>query len=195
MMDDFDSAYREAVEKETDIRDTSFTPEVPWVVAGQRLRWITPLDYKVLVDSRNDIVFNEEYPRASHVAAFYWFLSFDAKPKAWWRLALARWQFMRKLAPLNAAVLVAAARNYLAENVQDSPGVDGDGTGWRPLPASWLVLLCDSLAREYGWDDDAIIRKPIARLYQYLKIIMARADPSAPTFNPSDSVRNRLMQN
>ena len=195
MMDDFETAYREAVEKETDIRDTSFTPEIPWPVAGFRLRWITPLDYKVLVDSRNDIVFNEEFPRAAHIAAFYWFMAFEPKPRQWWRLALARWQFTKRIAQANPAVLVAAAKTYLAENVQDSPGGDSDGGAWRPLPTSWLVLLCDALAKEYGWDDDAIIRKPMARLYQYLKIIMARADPSAPTFNPSDSVKNRLMQN
>lgn len=195
-MVDFNTAYREAVEKETQIRDTAFLPEVPWRVLGISLRWITPLDLKILDDAGNAVIdesITETDVPLAHVAAFFWFMAADHDPKRRGFLALVRKRILvLQIAKAGAIRYVLEARRFYRENMQDAPA-NSDGHA-RAMTTSWLVIMCDILAKEYGWDDDAIIRKPVARLFQYLNRIHERADPEAPRFNPSDSVKNRLMR-
>ena len=196
MTDNFQEAYAESVAKETEIRDNSFLPEVPWRIGELSLRWMTPLDYKILDDAGN-LVMDSTVPLhdvpLAHVAAFLWFMMIgnDPKERGFWATVRKR-ILLRHIARFGSAKYALLARQYLNENMQDSPASEG-GSG-RAMTTSWLVILCDAIASEYGWDDEVIVRKPIARLFQYLNRIHERSDPNAPRFNPSDSVKNMLLR-
>jgi hypothetical protein len=48
--------------------------------------------------------------------------------------------------------------------------------------------MVEIMAHSYGWDDEATMQKPVARLFQYMRLIQRRNDPKAILFNRSDAV-------
>jgi hypothetical protein len=46
------------------------------------------------------------------------------------------------------------------------------------------AAIVHQIASAYSWDDEAILDKPLRRLYQYLTMIRLCTDPKAKTFNP-----------
>jgi hypothetical protein len=77
---------------------------------------------------------------------------------------------------------------------QDAPKGSTRAEGKRPLGTCFLVPLVMRIAKETGWDRDAILETPLAQLFQYLKYI--QADAQGKDFNdwsPSDAITNEFL--
>lgn len=54
----------------------------------------------------------------------------------------------------------------------------------------WTLTLIDAIASEYGWDDEIIIAKPLARILAYFAAICIRHGntPSGPTYEEEELI-------
>ena len=60
---------------------------------------------------------------------------------------------------------------------------------------SWIASLVDTLAREYGWAEQAILSLPMSALFQYVRVIVSRNDSKTPQFNKlTDAAKNRWLE-
>jgi hypothetical protein len=174
--------YREAVEREGLIRVQSYLP-TPELICGIPIKPLT-LEHVAMLEAIGS-PFVSGGPVFPHdIAAALWILSVDYKPNAWWK----RRRFLRRVGKLSFTALLSGLDQYIADTVQDSP----------PSSASRRVPICcnaaaivDRLANEYGWSEREILRIPLKRVFQYLKLQTKRS--GGITFNPSDKVRGKWL--
>lgn len=70
---------------------------------------------------------------------------------------------------------------YLQRTFRDTPPTVGNG---KEIAVCYSAGVIHHIAGAYGWDDDAIMDKPLIRLFQYLKWIQVANNPMTPQFNP-----------
>ena len=101
-------------------------------------------------------------------------------------------RFAARLGKLDYADTVGAIREWVATELQDSPSsVVGPR---RAHFASWAAAMVHQIAIEYHWSEAEILDMPLARLFQYGRIIRRRYDPKAMLFNPSDKVKGDWLR-
>lgn len=168
--------YAAAVNSEQVNRDLAFLPEcLP--ICGVPICHITARHFLLLAGCRNRFIAGGQL-RAEDVAMFLWFMSPRYSTTPGEREAFVA-EYVR---PLD---FVAACREivaYLGRAFQDSNPADGGGKEF----TSPVAGIIDLLAAEYGWDDDAILDKPLARIFQYFRRIQMRKNPEAPMINRSE---------
>lgn len=169
--------YAEARHKEQAARDLAFL-NLPIPLCGVPVWQMTPRHMLILQRVGNRFIAGG-IPRPEDVAGFIWTVSTQYRPGD----NATRAEVVAKIAlPYGDAVL--AVRDYVDSAFMDAPANSGGGK----LYTSALVFLVHSLALSYGWDDEAIMGKPLARLWQYVRHLQTVNNPRAPQFNPSDRV-------
>jgi hypothetical protein len=77
---------------------------------------------------------------------------------------------------------------YLKRAFWDAPATIGGGKEIGVCYPAWIIHKLGGYK-----DDDALMDKPLARLFQYVKCIDAKANPLMPQFNPMrDKVNSRF---
>lgn len=160
-------------------------------------------------------------PEPVELALFLWFLSpeytftdsrakrrhfkkcrqlFFPPPKPLLRteLAMILWHRRVSVALANEAMLLKAARDYLAEAMADRPQPGGTLVNGRPEYYCDTCAICAALAREFGWSELAIITMPLKRVFQYLNEIKeTRAAQNGCTavdlWNGEDDIYDQML--
>jgi hypothetical protein len=202
--------YRDAIRRESFIRDASFLP-VNEKLAGFEVRPMTLSDYLSLRLIGSPFLVGGD-PTPADIRGFLWRLS----PQYSTNSRRARWRHMRKcrafIPPaepllrfpwslkrwakktvqaleLQGNVLIAI-RAYVEDTFQDWPSSKGQGENVSYYSDAASIVA--SLAREYGWTESAILALPMRRLLQYLKEIRHQGGAKV-LFNRSDAIKDRYL--
>jgi hypothetical protein len=176
---------REAIKRENDCRDASFL-DLTTDICGVPIRQMTPRDLLILDGIGNPLMAGG-LPSPAELAEFLWLLS----PRYVFGSSLRRFMFGLSIRRLNYLEAVKACWRYIEETFQDSPG----SSGVSAMPyAGWCAYLVNTIAINYGWNDDATLNMPLKKLFQYLKCIRRHHDPHAPMHNPSDKVKGDYIR-
>ncbi len=192
----FDSPkYLEAVEKERVNRDASFMP------INERIERfeVRPMSLRhfLILRTIGSPLLGGRIPTHLEVAAFLWVLSPDYSrcPKqrnkfmAKCRKAFVPGRFFKKRKLQTAVSVINAAHKYVDETFADKPASQR-GAKIEKEFYSDAAAVCARFAREYGWDDEATLDKPMKRIFQYFKEQEAHRCYKAGTkpvlFNPSE---------
>lgn len=184
--------YRAALSAESEQRDAAF------IVASVAIprRWPRkPIIMEPLTLRRMMILDNVKSPflcggdreiTGGDVALFLWVCSpefcVDRKKRG---------AFIKSCRTIKAKTALVEIWRNVSAAFYDSPARSGSGES----VSYWSIgaSIVDTLANEYGWDEDAILDAPLARVLQYFKIVNHRRSACAgertPLFNPSDRVR------
>lgn len=179
--------YAEARKTEQQNRDLAFC-DWPVPLCGLSVNQFTYMHLLILGNCDNRFIADQD-PDAEDVAFFLWVVSLDYRPND----TKARDKFCKGIA--RKVKFVPACREieaYLKRSFQDAPA--GGGQASFKSYTSFVAPVCDFFAREYGWDDQAVLRKPIARIFQLLRRIEMRSNRRAVLFNPSDALIGRYLQ-
>lgn len=182
-MDDFEkrlaelqAKYREAVFKESAIREAAFLP-VTLDIGGIAVKQFTPYMYILLDFVQSPFISGDRRPDGCHVAEFLWVVSTEFKEND----EVGKKAFIEnKCADLEYFKTVEEIETYLMEAFIDIPPTTREDGSQKPknnrtVPFySWVCSYIDALASEYGWTDDKVIHMPFARILQYSKCIEAR---------------------
>lgn len=167
-------AHRHAEERarEEARREQAFL-DLPYLVAGEPLRAMTPRDLLILNGVESPFVCAGEMSPA-HVAMFFWAMHRDNEGRQNWAERRARNALLKRMAPRQYEELVAAGIDYVQEIFMDAPKSSIDADTRRPLGTCFLAPLVMNIALETGWSQDEIINTPLPRLFQYTKALRAR---------------------
>ncbi len=171
--------YREAVERETTVREAAFLA-VTETVCGVECLPLTPLHFSMLDCSASPFV-RGGVPRPEDVSVFLWCVSPYYAPGAW----LRRHLFARNTRGLDFEFSVNAIRDYIDDAFADAPGTKG---GPAVSYYSGTAAMVDLLGSQYGWHERDILRLPFKRIFQYARCIRQRHEDRPIFFNRSDSV-------
>lgn len=168
-----------ALAREETLREIPFLP-ANLDICGVEVRQFTPRHF-ILLNAAGSPFLGAGEIAIEHVAQFLWVISpqFCTDPFAR-DLFLANVQLSFETDDDDKlATLIAAIDRYLEDALIDRPSGAGSET---PL-THFAAAIVDEIASEYGWDDEVILEKPFARLFQYLRRIERRRDPRTPRFN------------
>lgn len=172
--------YAKAIAKEQTVRDLAFL-DAPLPLCGIRVRQFTPRHWILLQRCGCPFLVGGPVTR-DDVFMFLWFVS----PEYCLDLA-KRDEFLRVLCEVGKDCHpIKEIEAYLDDAFQDMPGGAGAREGMVKSYMASVTVLVDAIAAEYGWDDDAILEKPLARLFQYMRRIAQRHRPDKMLFNRSD---------
>jgi hypothetical protein len=166
---------REAIEKESHIRDSSFI-DVPERICGFDVK---PLTFRHLLwlSSTANVFACGGVPEQKDIGGFFVIVG------EW--TGLKRYFGLKKLGRIPKADAIESISDFIAESFQDSQGSPPkDTTSYYSAAAS----LVDLFAGQYGWGESEILNIPVKRLFQYQNAIRARHGETV-FFNPSDRVR------
>ena len=173
--------YAEAVEKEQTTRDLAFLA-TPLPLCGIKVRQFTPRHWIMLLRSGNAFICGGRIT-ANDILMFVWYVSeeycLDLEKRDAFLTA-----FMEKAAETKP---VDEINSYLDDAFYDMDRSGGE-LGLKKIYTATIAGIVDVLAREYGWDDEAILEKPMARLFQYLRRIHHRNNPNKMLFNRSEKL-------
>ena len=179
------AALAAAQAEEAEIREASYL-DIPRYICGVRIEQLTPYSLLLLFIAESPFLSGRE-PEPEDVASCLWVLSPGFTPVD----MAARDRFIASVGDLDLDQSREEIRAFISDSLLDSPG---GSAGTRAAFASWCAALCHTLASAYGWDDETTMRKPIPRLYQYLRLIRQEHSPRAPTLNRrSDRIRRELV--
>ena len=176
--------YKEAVERENDVRDNAFLG-LNESVAGVEVKPLTPNMF-LLLDGISSPFVCGGTPLPEDVAVALWIVS----PRYRASDRKARNLFIRLSGKLDYITTRQAFYSYVSDSFIDSPGVS---KSTRSATASWVASLVDILASEYSWTEERILSISLKRIFQYLKLIQLRHDPKATMFNKSDELRSKWL--
>lgn len=170
---------------ESGLRDMAFLPVLE-EIAGVPVKQLTLRHLLILLAVRSPFLFGA-FRGPEDVALFLWVVSPQYN-----RRNLGRGDFLQSIAALPYATTTRAIERYIDRSLMDRPPTVSSA---RPvIGASFVASLVTRIAEAFGWDDEVILDKPIARLYQYLGVLRAESNPKAPQFHPfSDRIRGRML--
>jgi hypothetical protein len=136
--------------------------------------------------------------RPGHVAQFLWHLSPKHKMPHERGYKRARQAFADSIARLDYRTARRAIFRYIWRHFMDRPPSKRARKS-EPASVSIAAAIIHALAKSYGWNDEEILDKPMARIYQYiieLRTEHARdAKQPVPTFTPVVSrLRKRVLK-
>lgn len=171
--------YTEAREREQANRDLSFL-NLPIPLCGVVVRQFNLKHLILLGNVDNAFITHTRAPEVSDVAQFLWIVSTEYSLEE-----KARTKFVRKLKDVKFLPAVKEINEYIDTAFQDAPA--GSAATGKTYTANCASLV-ELMAHEYGWDDETIMEKPVARLFQYLRLIQKRHNPKVILFNKSDQI-------
>jgi hypothetical protein len=171
-------------------------------IRGISVRQLTPRMCGLLLFARSTFMYKGAVRGVDDVARFLWIVSPDYKPDQ-----KAADRFMRKL-PLIAATregklypvfraFERAIDRYVDRAFIDQPAMCANSA--TVFPVAYQAAIVHPIARAYHWDEERILDTPIARLYQFLKLIQRERGAIAgelgtPAFYPyQDRIRRRIV--
>lgn len=170
--------YAEAREAEQANRDLAFL-NFPMPLCGVLVRQFSLKHLIILGNCGNPFVTGGAAPSPEQIAQFLWVVSDEYAPDQ-----KKMKKFAAGLGSLKYMQAIKDITGYLEAAFQDAPSSGGGGK----LYTASCAALVETIAHEFGWDDEQIMNKPVARLFQYIRLIRKRHDPKALLFNRSDSV-------
>jgi hypothetical protein len=170
---------------ENSLRDAAFLPVLE-EIDGLPVRQLTLRHLLILSAIHSPFLEGGEEPTAEDVAAFLWVVSIDYNPKGHGRA-----EFLGKIGAREKGLRFWRAINrYLDRALMDRPPIKQ--TGKVGAGISMATSIIDELAGTYGWDDESILDKPVARIFQYIKLRVLARNPNAPKFSRlTDRVKRR----
>lgn len=165
-------------------------------VCGFKIRTMTVLDYVLLERSGSPFIHRAE-PTMSELALFLWILSekFDSGKSQKIAAFIHGMKVRRKLGkniPESSEPAVKKCFEYISEMFFDAPASIGSGS---ESCLTYLAGWFDTLQSEYNCPEESIWRMGIPRLFQSLKAISHRRNPSQPSFNQkTDSVKLFILR-
>jgi hypothetical protein len=171
--------YREAVERESALREVAFLP-ITETLCGKEVLPFAPVHLAALTVIRSPFAVGG-IPSESDIALFLWAVSAEYKPDA----AFRRWRFVRSCRKLDYLEAIAAIQSYLDDAFADGPGSKG---GFRVSYYSTTAAAVDLVASQYGWAEGAILKMPFKRLFQYARCVKERNVSRPIFFNQSDLI-------
>jgi len=93
--------------------------------------------------------------------------------------------FLRGVRRLDVKKAVTQIRNYVAAAYADAPG-SGDSNDQQFY--SWFATAAALFGAEFGWTRDDVIDMPLRQMFQLLKVISRRKNPTCILFKPSDAL-------
>lgn len=181
--------YAEAVAHEKRVRASSFLGATV-DVGGIETRVMTVRDWIALDFVACPFVCGGQ-PDIGDTGLLLWRLSPNYRLGSWYR----QWRHIRKVRSVIRSsgphYMIAAAKDYVVDVFQDSPG--GSGTQLSVPPVHWAVYVIAALCREYGWDYDRVLDMPVPMALQFLRHVELTHNPHATLFNPSDRVRGEWL--
>ena len=181
--------YREAVDREQSVRAIAFLG-VTDQVAGIPVRSVTVRDWIALDFVGSPFVAGGR-PDIADTALLLWRLSPSYRPGSRWRRWLHTRQVRRAVTKRGDMAVILAARDYILDTFQDSPG--GSGNSLSVPSVHWAIYLIGVLARSYGWSAEETLAMPVSQALQFLRYIELANNPKAVLFNPSDRVRGQWL--
>lgn len=166
-------------------RDFSFTTATV-LLAGVECRQLTARHLLILFAARTPFLYGG-FREPEHVAQFLWIVSPEFSTDAKTRKA-----FIERAKKIKYLPAIKAIERYLEEALADFPKASAKKDTGSVL-ASFVGYLVHLIAKTYGWDDEAILDKPVARLCQYRALILQDIDPAKPVFAASDKVRREFV--
>lgn len=184
--------FAESRAKEESRREQAFLT-LPTSVCGEEIRPMTARDLLILNGIESPFVCPGEVEPV-HLATFLWVLHAENDGTQGWRNLRRRDAMFRRLGPQNFDACVAGVREYVDGIFQDAPKGSAEPGERRPLGTCFLVPLVMRIAKETGWDRNAILDTPLAELFQYLKYIAAREQgKDFNDWSPSDAITNEFL--
>lgn len=184
--------FAESRAKEESRREQAFLT-LPTSVCGEEIRPMTARDLLILNGIESPFVCPGEV-QPVHLATFLWVLHAENDGTQGWRNRRRRDAMFRRLGPQNFDKCVAGVREYVDGIFQDAPKGSAEPGERRPLGTCFLVPLVMRIAKETGWDRNAILDTPLAELFQYLKYIAAREQgKDFNDWSPSDAITNEFL--
>jgi len=119
---------------------------------------------------------------AGHIAQFLWIVKGPSSDD--------RSRFLTRVAKLDALATLRAIERYLDRAFMDAPG--GPRSSGSHATASFAAAVVHRLAEKYGWAENAILDLPIARCFQYLRLMRRDDAPEAVQINPLIDRARRL---
>jgi len=184
-MDNLQELYLAAAGRQDELRDGAFL-DLPLNLCGFPCAPLTARRFAVLMHSRSPFLCGG-VPMPEHVAQFLWALH----PAFGYTNTKERDAFIQSCGAIEYAAAVDELRAFIEDCFMDSPSTSGNRS---ESYNSWLASLVDTLAREYGWSEGEILELPMARFFQYIRLIVARNCPNVPQFNKlTDGVKNTFL--
>lgn len=197
--------YREAIVAERDRRDSAFL-DLPQFICGVEVLPFT-LDRLLFLKAAGDPFVTGAVPSPIDACLFLWSVSREYRAALRGRglletinHSLGRWwfnrcrkRFVRSVSKLGVSDAIHGIRNYLDDVFLDSPG-GSRGDSFSPSYYSGVATVVYRMANEFHWRETDLMNMPLARMYQYLRMLNHKSDPKAILFNPSDKVRGRWME-
>lgn len=161
--------------------------DVPEPIAGVKVLPFTLRHWCMLKCIESPFIM-DAFPMPDDVAIFFWSVSPGYHPKAWIR----KYFFTRSLKKRNRDELIHAAYSYLKDVFIDCP--TGGSSGFSPPYWSAFANVISELASEYGWSEEHIMRMPLKRVWQYVRIVRQKQNPKETFSNTiSGGVRQRWL--
>lgn len=185
-MSELFTGYSAAAKRQEELRDGAFL-DLPLRLCGLPCHNLTARHFAILTHARSPFVCGG-FPLPEHVVQFLWVL----QPHFSYTDTAARDTFIAGCAELDYESAVKEITGYVDDVLLDSPPSSGKhGESYH----SWLAIIVDTLAHEYGWSQEQVLELPIAGLFQYLRLIGRRNGDNSPPFNRlTDSVKNRWLE-
>jgi hypothetical protein len=184
IIQEFSERYLAAVEKEQAVRDSTFISDIE-IVGNIKVYSLTPKLFATLTLMKCPLVMGGNIT-AESVLSFLWVIKVktpDENRQAFFQEAITKEDFDQMMKDIN---------EYFETAFQDIPP-SREGGGGVPYYSS-MVVIVDFLASEYGWTEETIINMPYKRLFQYMKLLGRKHDPSKAMFNKSDSVKSEMIK-
>ncbi len=176
--------YRQALDREELIRSAAFLG-VTELICGVEVMPLT-LEHLCRLQCVGSPFVSGGTPLPEDVAVFLWAVSPEYSQKARFK----RYLFCRKVRGIKWAEGVEAINAYLNESFEDAPAEKSLGFS-APYWSSYASIVA-LLAGEFGWTERDIIRMPLKRIWQYVRIAKKQRNPDE-TFTNKHSERVRRL--
>lgn len=182
--------YSAAVEKETLSRNACFLP-VNESIGKFEVLPMTMRHY-VMLRTINSPLLCGNTPNVLDMVAFLWILSprFSVAPNRHKRKIL---RHFKKINIKDFAVFVVKSREYVKDTFQDKPSKGSDDSVYSKEYYADVAYLCATFAKNWGWDDDTTLGKPMKRIFQYMKVMREQSGQKVVHFNPSDVIAMKYI--
>ena len=196
--------YREAVSRESIIRDAAFLSQ-PETVAGYELRQMKLRHYLLLRLTACPLLY-EGTPSPEQLRQFLWIMSTSypvgigefferckrdffppEKPLIHFPRSMVKWERKTERAVERGAEVLKAVHEYISDTMQDRPKAKGglkakDFKSYYSIACYWCYLV----AKETGWSLDSILDMDLKVLFQFLRASLE--EKKVELTNPSDAI-------
>jgi hypothetical protein len=176
--------YLEAIEQENLLRDAAFLP-VRENIAGFEVCQMTLRHWLILRVAKSPMIYGG-VPTPEQMAQFLWVMHPAYNPEG-----RGKWRFRRMCKkafrnPVWTQNLIAGARKYMAETMQDREAATNQGEGFEPTFYSDVAYLVGLMALHLGFSREQTLETPLAQIFQFKKVIRDLLGSTVPSGNPSE---------